>query len=220
MRKLSFSTACLLLIMGVGLATGGRHKMRVIVPNAHWEPILFQEINSVARLSGQSDLSSTQLPSGDIEARIWLGFGLSPLEGVILHRTGGQWTAIHVKADKYYEPTKVERRQLSNPKSGWETTWTRLVNEKLLSLPDASEINCNVGALDGFGVVVEINTDNTYRTYMYDQPSESKCNEDKNIMAIVDILFEEFNLKSTNNAFSGRNPTNLWTRAAGACFAS
>jgi len=184
-------------MIAVGLATGCHREMRVILPKAGWEPIFFRYINPVTKLSGQADLRSTHLPAGDIETRIWLGFGLSPLEGVTLHRSGGQWTAVHVKADNYYEPTKAERRQLSNPKSGWETTWTRLVNEKLLSLPDASEINCSVGGLDGFGIVVEINADDTYRTYMYDMPSESKCNEDKNIMAIIDIIFEEFNLKSS-----------------------
>ena len=76
--------------------------------------------------------------------------------------------------------------------------WTRLLNEKLLSLPDASEIGCNVQAFDGIGMVVEINTDNAYRTYMYDQPSLLKCNEDKNILAIVDIVFEEFSLRAAD----------------------
>ena len=197
MRKSQCTTLFLLLVIGAALTTGCHRKMLVIVPKAGWEPIFFRYINSVAKLSGQGDLRSTQLPAGDIEARIWWGFGLSPLEGVTLQRSDGKWTAIHVKADNYSQPTKAERIQLSNPKSGWETTWTRLVNEKLLSLPDAAEINCKVGGLDGVGMVVEINTDNTYRTYMYDQPSESKCNEDKNIMAIIDIIFEEFNLKSS-----------------------
>ena len=196
MPKVPYTIACLLLI-GVGLATGCHQKMRVIVPKAHWEPIFFRYINSVTKLSGQGDLRSTQLPAGDIEARIWWGFGLSPLEGVTLHRSGGQWTAIHVKSDNYYEPTKAERRQLSNPKSGWETTWTRLVNEKLLSLPDASEINCNEGGFDTPAMVVEINSDNIYRTYMYHMSSKPKCDGDKNIMAMIDIIFEEFNLKSS-----------------------
>jgi hypothetical protein len=101
-----------------------------------------------------------------------------------------------VRADNYYDPTKTERRQLSNPKSGWEQTWTRLITENLLSLPDASEINCNVQGHDGIATVVEINADDTYRTYMYDMPTELKCKEDKNIMAIAEIVFEEFNLTS------------------------
>jgi hypothetical protein len=197
MSKLSCTLRCLVLTIGIGLAIGCHQKMRVIVPTASWEPIFFHSINSVARLSDQADLRSTQLPAGDIETRIWWGFGLSPLEGVTLHRSGGQWTAIHVKADNYYEPIKAERRQLSNPKSGWKTTWTLLVNERLLSLPDASEINCNEGGLDAPAMVVEINSDNTYRTYMYHMSSEPKCNGDKNIMAMIDIIYEEFNLKSS-----------------------
>lgn len=174
-----------------------QQKMRVIVPTASWEPIFFKSINSTAKLSSQTDLRTTQLPKGDIEVRIWWGFGLSPLEGVTLRRASDQWSAIHVKADDHYEPAKAERRQLSNPKSGWETTWARLVNENVLSLPDASEINCNVGGFNGISNVVEINANNTYRTYMYDMPSELKCAEAKNMMAIADIIFEEFNLKSS-----------------------
>ena len=185
------------LMVTIGVTTACHRKMRVIIPNASWEPIFFRSINSVAKLSGQTNLRTTLVPEGDLEVRIWWGFGLSPLEGVTLRRANGQWSAIHVKADNYYEPTKAERTQLSNPKSGWETAWTRLVKENLLSLPDASEIDCNVQALDGISSVVEINANDTYRTYMYDQPSLLKCKEDKNIMAIADILFEEFNLRSS-----------------------
>ena len=113
-----------------------------------------------------------------------------------LRRASGQWSAIRVKADNYYEPTKADRSQLSNPRSGWQTIWTRMVNAGLLSLPDASEINCNVLVLDGLGYVVETNADNTYRTYMYQMSSEPKCQEAKSMMEIGDIIFEEFHLKS------------------------
>jgi len=187
----------MLLLTAASFNVACRQKMRVLVPQASWEPIFFRQINAVAGLSGQPDLRTTPLPQGNSEVRIWWGFGLSPLEGVTLRRSGSQWTGIHVKANNYYEPTKAESAQLADPKSGWDTTWARLVNQRLLSLPDASEIHCQVGGLDGFAMVVETNTDNTYRTYMYDTPSESKCKEDKNIIAIIDILFEEFNLKST-----------------------
>lgn len=194
LRRAPLSVAMTLLLMVAGFSGGCRQKMKVSVPQASWEPIFFRQINAVASLSGQHDLRTTQLPRGDIEVRIWWGFGLSPLEGITLRRSGSQWSGIHVKADNYYEPAKAERRELSHPRSGWDTLWTSLVNERLLSLPDASEIHCNVGGLDGIGMVVETNTDNMYRTYMYDMPSTLKCNEDKNILAIADILFKEFNL--------------------------
>lgn len=168
--------------------------MKIGVPHASWEPIYFRMINTVADLTGQGNLRATRLPPGDLEVRIWWGFGLSPLEGVTLRRSGSQWTAIHVKADDYSEPSRAERRQLSTPKSGWDTLWTRLINEKILSLPDASEVNCDVGGLDGISTVIETNTDNAYRTYRYDMPAVAKCNEDKNISAMADIIFEEFSL--------------------------
>ena len=189
--------AALLLMVTVGVSAACHRETRVIIPNAGWEPIFFRSINSAAKLSGQTDLRTTHLPKGDLEVRIWWGFGLSPLEGATLRRADGQWSAIHVRADNYHEPTNTEQRLLSNPTSGWETMWARLVKENILSLPDASEINCNVGGLDGIATVVEISADDTYRTYMYDMPSELKCKEAENILAIADIIFEEFNLKSS-----------------------
>src|SRR5262249_42765953 len=114
----------------------------LIIPKASWEPICFRDINAVAKLSGQTDLTKTKMTDGDVEVRLWRGFGLSPLEGVTIRQVGGQWSAIHVKADNYYEPEKAERRELRLPKSGWVTVWQRLVDEGILSLPEASEINC------------------------------------------------------------------------------
>jgi hypothetical protein len=168
--------------------------LRVIIPNASWEPIFFREINSVTKLSGQSDLRKTNLADGDFEVRVWWGFSLSPLEGVTLRRVVGQWSAIHTKADNYHEPSKATRVELRPPKSGWETFWQRLVDSRILTLPDASELNCNVNGIDGGAYVVEVNRDRTYRTYMYDSPSEAKCNEAKQMIKIGDIIFEEFNL--------------------------
>ena len=184
----------IVLVTATAFSFSCRRAMKVEVPHASWEPNYFRQINAVAGLSGQSNLRANRLPRGDSEARIWWGFGLSPLEGVMLRRSGSQWTAIHVKADDYSEPSKAERIQLSTPRSGWDTLWTRLVNEKILSLPDASEIDCNAGGLDGLSVVVETNADNTYRTYMYNLPLASKCDEDKHILAILDIIVEEFSL--------------------------
>jgi hypothetical protein len=139
------------------------------------------------------------LPEGDVEVRIWWGFGLSPLEGVTLRHIAGRWSAIHVEADNYYEPKKADRRDLRAPSSGWEVAWQRLVNAGILTLPDASELKCNVDGLDGGAFVVEINKAEGYRTYMYDVPSAAKCNEARQMMEIGDIIFEEFNLGSSRN---------------------
>ena len=166
--------------------------VRLIIPHASWEPIFFREIKSVTSFTAQSHLREVSPGKDEHEARVWWGFGLSPLEGISLRYGAGQWSAIHVKADDYYEPTKATREELKPPKSGWNTAWQRLIDAGMLSLADASEVNCGEAGVDGVAIVVETNTDRTYRTYMYPNPSLEKCNEAKQVLKIVEILDEEF----------------------------
>ncbi|MEA2205148.1 MAG: hypothetical protein QOE77_1924 [Blastocatellia bacterium] len=180
------------LVLAMACHSREHQQMRVIVPHASWEPIFFRAINAAANLSGQTNLRTKQLPEDDIEVRIWWGFGLSQLEGVTLRRSSGQWSGIHVKGDHYYELTRADRTQLSDPKSGWETIWPRMVSAGMLSLPDASEIDCEVVMLDGGSYVVETNANNTYRTYKYAISDRPKCKEATSMMEIADIIFEEF----------------------------
>jgi hypothetical protein len=208
MHKLTtrLTIALLTFLIGIAVTTAwyfnrssSNQEVRLIIPNARWEQLFFRDINSVARFSGQPDLRKTNLAGGDLELRFWWGFGLSPLEGVTLRRVSGQWSAIHVKADKYYEPSKANRKELLPPKSGWESVWQQLVGAGILTLPDVSELNCNVGGADGGAYVVETNSDHTYRTYMYDFPSEAKCNEAKQMVKIGDIIFEEFKIGNSQD---------------------
>ena len=161
-------------------------------PNEGWEFVFYKEIDAVTRLSGQQELRKTALKTGEHEVRIWKGFGLSPLRGTILRYVDGQWAAIHVEADQYYEPTKVTRLELKPPHSGWDSMWKQLVADGLLKLPDASVIGCGEVGLDGFGVIIETHFENTYRTYMYPDPTLEQCFEAKQIVKIVDLILTEF----------------------------
>jgi hypothetical protein len=67
-----------------------------------------------------------------------------------------------------------------------------MVNAGVLSLPDASEIDCEVVMLDGGSYVVETNVKHAYRTYRYPLSNPPKCKEVTSMMAIGDIIFEEF----------------------------
>lgn len=201
MRNLKTRLIVALLTFVLGIATvtawllylpSNNQEVHIILPNARWEPLFFKEINAVGEFAGLTELRRTRLAEGDVEVRVWWGFGLEPLEGVVLKRVGGQWSATHLKGDCYYKPQKTYRKDLRPPKSGWESYWKQLVDAGILTLPDASEVNCNVGGLDGGSYVVEINKDKTYRTYMYDLPTEAKCNEAKQMVKIGDIMFEEF----------------------------
>jgi hypothetical protein len=201
MRKLTtrLIIALLTFLLGVTAATAwylGRRsanqEVRLIIPNSSWEPIFFRQINSVANLSRQADLRSVRLPAGDFEVRVWRGFGLSPLEGLSLRRVSGQWSAIHVRADKYHESGEVERTELSPPKSGWEACWQRLLDAGILTLPDASEANCAADGFDGISFVVETNVDSTYRTFKYANPTIAECDEARQMVKIIEIIDEEF----------------------------
>jgi hypothetical protein len=55
-------------------------------------------------------------------------------------------------------------------------------------------VGCRVGGRDGMSYVVEINSDRTYRTYMYDNPFYAKCDEAKRMMKIGEIVADEFGL--------------------------
>lgn len=167
-------------------------EVRLIIPHASWEPIFFRSINSLTSLTAQRQLREVSLGKDEHEARVWRGFGLSPLEGISLKYKAGEWSAIHVKADDYYEPKKATREELKPPKSGWNAAWQRLVDAGLLSLEDASEVNCGEGGLDGISVVVETNIDSTYRTYMYPNPMLETCSRARQVMKITEIIGEEF----------------------------
>lgn len=204
MRKLSirFIIALLTFVLGIAATTmwflnrqSANQQVRLIIPNASWEPIFFRQINAVANFAELTNLRQSSLTEGDLEVRVWWGFGLEPLEGVTLKRVAGQWSAIHLQGDNYYEPQKAERIELRAPKSGWDTCWQRLVNAGILVLPDASQVQCNVGGLDGMSYVVEVNTNNTYRTYMYDNPYYARCNEARQMIEIGNLIADEFDVE-------------------------
>lgn len=89
-------------------------------------------------------------------------------------------------------------RNVSNldvPRSGWEAAWQRLTKAGILSLPDAQVVGCNTHIFDGTSYVVEINKEETYRTYLYDNPNYSRCSEARQMLKIGEVLAEEFDLK-------------------------
>jgi len=83
-----------------------------------WEPIFFQAINERASKSGLLPLRSYTVPGGDVEVRVWDGFGLSQLVGVVLKRTHGVWSAtfLHAAFDGF-EGTRF-KRAIPAPKGG------------------------------------------------------------------------------------------------------
>lgn len=168
-------------------------EFKLIIRKTIWEPIFFQAIDERAQ---QSDLPTLRvaLPKDDLELRLWNGFGLTALEGVVLRRRAGEWSAIHLDGIHAKLPKASYQKTLSAPKSGWTECWRKLTELGILTLPDAGEIKCSTMMEDGMSYVVEINQDFTYRTYMYDNPSYAKCDQAQRMISIGNLIAEEFDV--------------------------
>jgi hypothetical protein len=124
-----------------------------------------------------------------------VGFGVFGKDGLVLRRSGDQWSEIHLNGMAEREPFPNTQETLATPKPGWESAWQSHENAGLLTLPDLTATPCNKIGVDGTSYVVEINKDNVYRTYMYNNPEFAKCSESKQMVKIGEIIAEEFGLK-------------------------
>jgi hypothetical protein len=154
---------------------------------------LAAEIDRVTKLAGLSPLKMANIAPTDTEVRVWYGFGLFGLEGFVIKRTNNQWAAFHLKAHHYSpDSTKqVARGPLSAPKSGWEQCWERLTNSGVLTLPSGTE----PPDPDAEGFYVETMAGGSYRNYLYNSPEYSDSPNAKRMLAIGDIIADEFGLK-------------------------
>jgi hypothetical protein len=169
-------------------------EFQVLIPKDTWGPIFFKEIDQRRLVGNLPNLRTGPVPSGDLAVRVWIGFGLTALQGFDLKRSSGQWSGLYLAGIYSGLPKNKYQKQLPPPKSGWDSLWQQLTAAEILSLPDARSIDCGGGALDGVCYVVETNLDNRYRTYMYDNPQFAKCQQAKQMVEISRILFTEFGL--------------------------
>jgi hypothetical protein len=144
--------------------------------------------------SGIAELRTVQMTGNDFEVRVWVGFGGKGEDGIILRRSSDQWSGLHLHGISRGPHLISKISNLRAPGSGWEAAWQKLTQAGLLTLPDAPAVGCSPQIFDGVSYVVEINKDQTYRTYLYDNPSQSKCSEAKQMLEIAGIIAEEFHL--------------------------
>lgn len=187
--------AVLTFVFGISAVVGWFYyresqKVKIELPNSRWEQIFFKTIDKTTKLGGLEELRKTSLRGDDVEVRVWRGFGLGDLEGIILKRINNQWKAFHVKADDYAEPQQTEVKELNPPKCGWECFWKNLTEQGLLTLRDPSETNCEDSGIDGTSYVVEINQNKIYRTYQMRE--DGKCSGVQQMEEIDYLIGEEF----------------------------
>jgi hypothetical protein len=200
MRKLTFRSIVALFSFIIGVAATTIWLIyfptrTTVLPAGEWEARFFQTINQRTAAANLPSLRTLNLPRGDLEVRLWVSFSGMGADGIMLRRSANNWSALFLHG-LFEDPSKESQRMrnLAEPKSGWDKMWQRLVANGILTLPDAAAIDCKVGALDGSTYVVEVNTNKTYRTYLYDTPQFAKCSEAKRVVEIIEILLEEFGI--------------------------
>lgn len=205
--RITFLAALLTILLGIGASVAcfknglRNEEPRVTIPNEDWVRVYFEAqglaSKSIDELTDEAHLPrlrTTKLPDSDLEVRVWVGFGVYGVDGLILRKSSHQWSAIHLHGMAEKPPFPNSKESLAPPKSGWETAWQRLTEGKILELPDASEVGCRTYIKDGVGYVVEISMNKVYRTYMYDNPKYAKCHEAKKMIRLGEIIADEFDL--------------------------
>jgi len=163
---------------------------RIIIPDERVDQILFKDIDQATGLANLPRLRQSYVSNSDLEVRIWRGFGLSQLEGVVIKHTNGTWTGLHLKGPHYTEPQSVNVDILNPPKSGWESFWKSLIDKGILTIQESTENECNLAEIDGTSYVIEISQDKIYRYYYY--PENGKCSEAKQTTEIGETIGLEF----------------------------
>jgi hypothetical protein len=170
-------------------------ELRLSIPGALWEPVFFKSLETHLKKISMPTLRTLQLPNkDDLEVRFWIDVLPSKLDGIILRRISNKWSAVGIHGTAEHRNFPITQEDLAVPKSGWTEAWEKLVSAGILTLPDASKVNCNATAIDGIAFVVEINSNRSYRTYAYGNPQLAECDEAKRIIHIRQILFDEFEM--------------------------
>lgn len=195
------------------LARGLGSDMKLGLPSATWVPIFFESVNAVTEAVGQRSLRSTDLPEGQQELRIWVGFGISaPMEYLRLRATqdkvrgelylwwstqysAGRDFALEEFVTKRFACQKLQRGRMAtacrarfSETPDWGQVLDLLERNRVWSLPDPSTLKGEVDMMDGTGVLVEVRDGPRYRAYLYSNPSRQPWPEAKNAEAILGVV--------------------------------
>src|SRR5215213_1963628 len=160
-----------IVLLFIVLFAACSQRPELIIPNAGKDNIFTQFANPITDKYGLPKLRETSLSGDDLEVRVWVV--TFKMDGFILKRTNDNWSATAIKEidcskENYYPKDKtyeLGKSNLSAPKSGWEKTWQKLVETRILDLPDPSQLEGEKFPIDGIGYAVETNLDGKYRFY-------------------------------------------------------
>ena len=129
----------------------------------------------------QKQLGLDSLENGyeNLQIRVWYDFALvRERRLVVLTNKDTNWTAtvyyLQVNWDGQTETILSKKIKQVIPKSGWTYFSKKLLDLKILTLPNQNEVPGYGGGFDGRTYNVEIATKNQYRFYGYWEPQEYK----------------------------------------------
>jgi hypothetical protein len=159
-----------------------------VVPNANWVSVYFGSVDRLTRHLHLDPLRTATLRAGDLDVRIWEGFGIGGYRGYVIRRIGQKWSGVAVTEDT------SGRRAFPKVSAAadWGATWEALERGGLVAIRDDSELVHCQHVNDGIGYVVEIAKENYYRTYLVDNPQSLRSQDGDRFLQLLPVLHRAF----------------------------
>jgi hypothetical protein len=160
----------------------------------------------------QKQLGLDSLESGfdNLQIRIWYDFSLVKERNlVVITNRDTKWQAtiynLEVDWDGHTETILSKTVKQVTPKSSWDILLKKLMNFKILTLPDQNDIPNYGGGADGNTYNIEVATKNQYRFYGYWEPQmyQDKYWQAKSMANILKLINQEFDVCEVAEKFGG-----------------
>ena len=176
----------------VRLGSPAPHPTRpALEPDTLTATFFLDVVRSIAAGLRLANLSQTALPARDVELRLWHGFGLGGVSGVIVRRTGERWVAITVEPapPRMNPPTHVTYLPVPVADTvNWASAWRSVQAIGLRSLAPVPLRDPGIMVNDGNSYVLEWREGDRYRTAVYANPDYFRTPDDLRMQAIADSL--------------------------------
>lgn len=166
------------------------------IPKYHNRVDLFYTL--AKNKQNQLGLDSIEGGYSYFQVRIWYDYArvyIGKLLIITNNNTGWDAVVFNYKMNETDSIIFNESRQLQ-PKSGWETFSRTLIELKVISLPNQSEVSGYDGGADGASYHFEVATKKQYRFYGYWQPHDFKLEfwQANNVAQILDLIEVELGI--------------------------
>ena len=146
----------------------------------------------------QLQLDSLESGYDSLQIRVWYDYALfTNRDLIVIKRTNGKWSAdryemiVHWDYLNNTETIKTTKKKFVTPKSGWGYFINKLLELKIMTLPDMNSIpRLQDNWTDGVTYNIEVATKRQYRFYGYHLPEKFEDNfwQAKNMTGILHLI--------------------------------